>query len=337
MSGTGKRIGMGLATGGMSEMERAGIGPSAVVGGNGKSGGKGGKAPGVPDFTSAVERQAQANRPNQNTPFASSQWTRDANGNWTQNVGLSGGLGDAAQGYSDQMAAQAGQPLPSGEAARQQAIDAAYGQSTSRLDPQWSTRANALQTQLANQGLTPGSEAYSSAQRDFNLGRNDAYTSAMNSAIGQGTEAGNAIFAQGLASRQLPLQQLQGLQGLSGMPGFQPGPNLLGAAGLGYQGQLNQYGIDQAGKNSRLGGLTNMAALAAMASDERLKTGIRRSMLEVIPGVPFASWEWKGQPGVRWSGVIAQDLERVRPDLVVTNAEGLRFVNYAGLMEAANG
>lgn len=50
----------------------------------------------------------QANRPNVNSPFGSSTWTRDANGNWTQNVSLSPeeqgrldrryGLGERADG-----------------------------------------------------------------------------------------------------------------------------------------------------------------------------------------------------------------------------------------------
>jgi hypothetical protein len=59
--------------------------------------------------------------------------------------------------------------------------------------------------------------------------------------------------------------------------------------------------------------------------------------LEVIPGVPFASWEWKDAPGTRHRGVIAQDLEKVRPDLVIKDAGGIRFVNDVGLAEAANG
>jgi hypothetical protein len=337
MGGTARRIGTGVATGGFSELERNGMGPSAMLGGGGggKGGGKGGSAPSAPDFMGAVDRQTQANRPNQNTPFANSQWTQDANGNWTQNVGLSGGLGQAAQGYQQQMADQAGQPIMTGDQAREQAINAAYGQASSRLDPQWGSRATALESALANKGLTPGGEAYSAAQRDFNLGRNDAYTSAMNSAIGQGTEAGNAIFNQNLAQRQLPMQQLQGLQGLSGMPGAPGGGNYLAALLGQNSADLTRYGIDQAGKNSRLGGMASLGALAA--SDERLKMNIIRSMLEVIPGVPFATWEWKATPGERFSGVIAQDLEKVRPDLVVRDASGMRFVDYRGLMEAANG
>lgn len=318
----------------------------------GGAGGKGAKPPEAPDFTSAVEAQAgaardltreqtQANRPNQSTPFGSSTWSQGPDGQWTQRVGFDPTLETAAQGFQNQIRDFSQQPLPTGDQARDQAINAAYGQASSRLDPQWSSRATALESQLANKGLTPGGEAYSAAQRDFNLGRNDAYTSAMNSAIGQGTAAGNAIFQQGIQARQQPMQQLGQLQGLLGMPGFatagsSQAPNYLGALGQEYGGAMNAYGIDQANKNSLLGGLAGLGGAAMIgASDERLKQDIRRSSLEVIPGVPFATWEWKS--GGRAAGVIAQDLEKVRPDLVLTDAEGIRFVNYAGLAEAANG
>jgi hypothetical protein len=341
------RLALDLGTGGMAEFTRSD--PFGVSGVGGGKGGKGGEAPATPDFTAAAERQADAardlsreqtaaNRPNQSGPFGSSTWTQDGNGQWSQNTSLAPGLQGAATGYQDQMSAQAGQPLPDGSAARDQAISAAYGQATSRLDPQWSSRAGALESALANKGLTPGSEAYSASQRDFNLGRNDAYSSAMNGAIGQGTQAGNAIFQQGMQSRQLPAQMLAQLQGLSGQPGFatagsSAAPNYLGALGQQYGGELQQYGMEQANKNSLMGGLAGLGGAAVMASDERLKTNVRRSLLEVIPGVPFATWEWK--TGGESRGVIAQDLEKVRPDLVITNADGIRLVNYSGLMEAA--
>jgi hypothetical protein len=82
--------------------------------------------------------------------------------------------------------------------ARDQAIGAAYGQATSRLDPQFQQREQAMRAQLVNQGLDPTSEAFRTELDTFNRGRNDAYGSAMNSAIMQGTEAGNALFRQGL-------------------------------------------------------------------------------------------------------------------------------------------
>ena len=310
------------------------------------------RAPAPPDFTGAANAQAQlsnqaiqqqnvANRPNQTGPFSSSQWTQGPNGQWSQTVGLNGPLGQAASGWENQFAQQAGQPLPSGQQARDQAINAAYGQATSRLDPQFSQMQTSMEAKLANQGLTPGSQAYDAAMQNFGRERNDAYTSAMNSAIGQGTQAGNMIFQQGLESAQLPTQQLGALQGLTQQPGFATSgqaqvPQLLSALAQQYGGELNQYGANQANKNSLMSGLGGLGALGVMASDEKLKDKIERLAWDAIPGVPFATWEWKHRPGAREYGVIAQDLEKVRPDLVHEH-DGLKFVDYNGLWKVRNG
>lgn len=112
-----------------------------------------------------------------------------------------------------------------GEQARDQAINAAYGQATSRLDPMWNQREDRAHTRLLNQGLDQTSEAYRTSMEGLGRERNDAYTSALNSAIGQGTQAGQGIFNQGMMSRQQsiaealrrrmqPLDELEKLQGL---------------------------------------------------------------------------------------------------------------------------
>jgi hypothetical protein len=287
--------------------------------------GKGG-APEAPDFEAAAREQTRQNRPNQYGPFGSTTW----NGN-TQTTQLTGGLGQGAENLMGQIGAQG--PLGTGEDARNQAIDSAYSQAASRLDPQWSQREESTRAMLANQGLDAGSEAYGNEMGDFSRSRNDAYSSAMANAIGQGTAAGNSVFQNNLAGQMAPYQQLGALQGLSRPGAYGSAGDLLGALGQQYQGQLNQYGIEQGGKNSLMNGAAGLGSMFALgASDERLKTNVQRSMLEALPGVPFASWEWKDAPGERHFGVIAQDLEKVRPDLVHYRSDGMRMVDYGGLL-----
>ena len=86
-----------------------------------------------------------------------------------------------------------------------------------------------------------------------------------------------------------------------------------------------------------MGGAAAAAPLAIMASDERLKKNVERSLLEAIPGVPFASWEWIDGPPGRYVGVIAQDLEKVRPEMVHTAPDGMKLVNYGFLNEVSHG
>lgn len=140
-------------------------------------------------------------------------------------------------------------PLQADAAARQAAQDAAYRQATSRLDPQWQQAGNQQETKLRNQGLVPGGEAYDNAMRDFNFGKNDAYSSAFNNSFNTGLAAQQADFGmqnqanqanlqQQAYLRQLPLNELNALRTGSQVqnPTFQP-----------YQGsQIGQTPIMQA-------------------------------------------------------------------------------------------
>jgi hypothetical protein len=64
-----------------------------------------------------------------------------------------------------------------------------------------------------------------------------------------------------------------------------------------------------------------------MFSDRRLKSNIRRVGTHAI-GVGIYDFEMMG---VEQRGVIAQEVQKVRPDLVKRHANGFLMVNYGGL------
>lgn len=112
------------------------------------------------------------------------------------------------------------------EATRQRVEDALYGRSTARLDPRFSQAQDQLNSSLAAQGITQGSEAYNRELQNFNNAKNDAYSSAMNDAITGSDEAMQRIFNMGLQARQqgvneantirmLPTQEAAALAGIS--------------------------------------------------------------------------------------------------------------------------
>lgn len=307
-----------------------------------------------------IAQQTRANRPDQSTPFASSTWAEGPDGTYSQRVAFNGPLGDAAMSAQQQFADAIGKGLDfsslpdlgTGDAARQQAIDAAMGQATSRLDPMWSEREDSARTRLLNQGLVEGSEAYNRAMDRLGGQRTDAYNQALFSAIGQGTNAGNALFNQNMAARQqglaeliqqrnAPMQALQQMQGLSAMPGFQgagaaQAPNLLGAAGMQGQADMQQYQMQQQQMMDLVNAVMQMAGTGAMiASDERMKENIQRFPFDVLPGVPLATWDWR--PGYEGSGptsgVVAQDLQQVLPDAVHEGEDGFLMVDYGALRD----
>lgn len=327
-------------------------------------------APTPPDFMGLANQQAgqqqnflnqqtQANRPNQSNPYATSTWAQGPDGQWSQSSQFTGPMAGLNQSLQQQAAQAMGTPfslsgLPqvgTGEQARQQAIDGAYGQATRRLDPAFQQREDALRTRLQNQGLQAGSEAYNREMDNFGRERNDAYNGALSNAIGQGTAAGNAIFQQGMQSREQALQEmlrqrgqafseLGGMQGLLGQQGFMgaglaQAPNLLGAAGMQDAANMGRYQLSQQQMSDYLGAgmqLLGTAGSAFLLSDERAKTDVQRLGVEVLPGVEAVTFRYRPEMGLgtkRHVGVLAQDVARVMPEAVRQRSDGLLMVHPA--------
>lgn len=287
---------------------------------------------------------------------------------WTSNVNLSpdqqrifdaqerfqGGSYDLANTLLGNAASELSTPadwsgLPevgNGMDARQRAEDALYSRATSRLDPQWNQRMEQERTKLYNMGLREGDSAFDQQMGNLGRERTDAYDQAMWGSIGAGGQEMSRQFGQEMQGRQQSiaeqlqrrgstLNELQAIRSgqqvtMPQQPGFMGSglaqtPQYLDAANMQYGASLDAYNAQQAQRQSTMQGA---AALAAYAfSDERLKTKIHRFGVEALPGVPYASWEWRC--GGRGFGVIAQDVQRVRPDLVREGPGGFLQVDYS--------
>lgn len=233
--------------------------------------------PPAPDYKGAAEATASSNRYNQVTPYGSLNWSQGATPDtWTStvsldprvqksldtNLGLSNQLGDLSKQQVGQVAGQGPMDMQS----VQDVSDKAYGALTSRLDPQWNQREKANDTQLANQGIMQGSEAYGNAKREFGQQRNDAYQQANLAAdqlMPQVYGLGSDIYNQ-------PLNRLNALRTGAQVsnPQFQQpggGANLLGAAQA--QGQYGQglYNADVGRQNATTQGLAGLGSSAMLA------------------------------------------------------------------------
>lgn len=235
----------------------------------------GSSAPAPQNYAASAAQQAQSSQAAADTQMQNNRITQN-NGNATTTYGPNGqqttlnGPLAGLQGSLQQQAADAmGAPLDlsglpqvlDGAQAREQAINSAYGESTKRLDSRFGQQKSALEAQLAGQGVVPGSEAYTRAMRDFDANQNDAYTSAMNGAVAQGTSAGQALQQQSLVARQSALgealrrrgqafSELGGLQSLTQQQGYnQAGraetPQYLQAAGMQSQDDWRNYMWEQ--------------------------------------------------------------------------------------------
>jgi|GEM_PF-1072457 len=106
-------------------------------------------------------------------------------------------------------------------------------------------------------------------------------------------------------------------------------PNILGATQMGYDAQLGAYNAQQAQNANMMGGLFSLgsAAMPFMFSDRRLKRNIKRIGTH-DSGVGIYAYTIFGKPEI---GVMAQELQQVKPELVKRHANGYLMVDYGGL------
>lgn len=233
----GKGIGTAVGT-------LAGGPVGAVIGG-----GLGSASDAANNMKDAAGRQEQYNRPNQYSPFGSSTWSKDANGNWMQNTQASQQMQPGLFNLQNQWNKGTSTPLDSGADARQHAEDALYQRETSRLDPQWQQQQDSMKTELLNQGFTPGTQAYDNAYGNFSRAKNDAYSTARNDSITMGGQEATRQQQMDMLSKMFPGMQMQQLQQLMQQPGTTPGNQQMEG-----QEAANKYMGDMYGGLFNLGG-----------------------------------------------------------------------------------
>lgn len=204
--------------------------------------------------------------------------------------------------------------------------------------------ANQAQNQRFSQGLAGAQFSNDTASQDFanRLSQGNFANQAQGQAFGQQqTTAGfnNAARQQGIQEqaylRSLPLNELTAL--MSGAqvqsPQFQSyyTNNAAAApimdAGI-AQGNYNMQAAQnrQSGANGLMGGLASLGS-AYLMSDARLKLNVETIGQHPI-GVRRVRWDWVDGSG-EGRGVIAQELQAVKPEAVVMQPDGFLSVNYA--------
>ena len=153
---------------------------------------------------------------------------------------------------------------------RQQSIDAGM----SRIAPQLKMQQEDLNSQLLNEGVTQGSEAWNNAQRQFGNQENDAYMQNILNAenlTGQAVNQTGANIQQQMGVRDLPLNEAAAM--LTGqqvsMPQFSSVPqtnvaptDVIGATMGAYNGQMQGYNARVAQSSANMGGMYGLAGSA---------------------------------------------------------------------------
>lgn len=212
----------------------------------------------------------------------------------------------------------------------------------SRTEGERNRRRQALETQLANQGITLGSQAYTDAMNQYQQGENDFLLAAD---IGAGNEA-RSQYGTALGGRTQAINELTGLLGLGQVqsPQFANTPqtgvaptDVIGPTNLAYQGQLAGWQAGQNRNNAMMGGISGLAgnalggwAALGFPSDARIKHGLEYR--GVRSGLPVYDFSYIGSDE-RHTGFLAQDVEKIYPDAVVEH-DGIKRVRYDMIPEA---
>lgn len=320
--------------------------------------------PPAPDYAGAAKETAagnlemaqqatKANRVNTYTPFGNLTYAQDPNdpNKWSSTVSLSPtgqalldqqnktslGLANLQDSATARVGNTLGSPMPSAYDPTKATNNAAELIDARLLPQQQRDRAD-LETQLANQGIMPGSEAYQRAQDQLGRDQNDARMQAQLQGITLGQSQQGQQYAQEVANRNMPMNELNAIRTGAQVtnPTFQQapqqattaGPDMLGATGLQNQFNLGLYNSKVGQQNALLNTAGQLGSAALMFSDARLKAAIKRIGTHDKLGIGIYSYMKFGRPEI---GVLAHELEAVRPDAVHVHASGYKMIDMGAL------
>jgi len=212
-----------------------------------------------------------------------------------------------------------------------------------RLQPQIQQGREQLSTQLANSGIPVGSEAYRRAMMAQGQKENDLLAAATTQGFGVGQQARQSALQEQAYLRNEPLNTLNAVrsgaqvQGPSFVNSAQQattaGPDMLGAAQMGYNANLAASNAQNAANNQMTQGLFSLGG-AALMSDIRTKENIEPIGI-ANNGLTVYKYEYKDEfkdhklagHGVHY-GYMAQEVEQVYPYAVKTLNDGYKVVDY---------
>lgn len=143
-----------------------------------------------------------------------------------------------------------------------------------RLEPQLTQQNEQFEQQMANQGIPVGSEAYNRAKMALGQRQNDLLASSQIQGFDVGNRARAAAFGELAYRRNEPLNVLSALRTgsqvtaptyvNSAQQATTSGPDLLGAAQMGYNAQMGNFNAQQAAQANLNQGLFSLAGAGMM-------------------------------------------------------------------------
>ncbi|MER8514780.1 hypothetical protein NKH47_17760 [Mesorhizobium sp. M1060] len=200
-----------------------------------------------------------------------------------------------------------------------------------RLDPILAQQQDALATKLSNQGIKLGSAAYDRAMAQQGQNVNDANNQLILSGHGQ-------AFAEGQAIRNQPINEITALLSGSQVSSPQaagytgstiPTTDNAGLINQNYQQRVDAVNAKNAQTGSLVGGLFGLGSKLIGLSDDDAKKDKER-LADITPEMGLWKFHYKGEAkgAPMRLGLMASEVEKVRPDAVSRRPDGYRQVDY---------
>jgi hypothetical protein len=197
----------------------------------------------------------------------------------------------------------------------------------------------------SNQALQQNYQNQLAANQQNNAARQQMFAN-QQAGANLSNQAQQQAYNQAMTQYNMPLNTLSALRSGSQVqnPSFVNNPqqattqgaDILGATQMNYNAQMGDFNAQNAAQQNFNSGLMGLGGAGIMAfSDIRMKENIKK--IHWLPnGLPVYEFEYKpeykDQAGHgKFVGVMAQEVELVQPEAVITNADGYKMVNYGVL------
>lgn len=222
---------------------------------------------------------------------------------------------------------------------------AVFDRSMNLLQPGMEQDTRRFEQRMADQGLPMGGEAYDDAFDNLSRSQNQLRENAALSAVTAGNQAAlqergqnlgelQSLFGQDMAGRGQQFNELAAILGRSQVAPTQP-VDVMGPANMAMNANMANMQNQQAGKSSLVNAGTGLGAAYLLASDRRLKENIAK-VGELSHDLGVYRYNFIGDDAER-IGVMADEVEKVMPEAVVTRDDGMKMVNYGMVLNAYAG
>lgn len=296
----------------------------------------------------AIQESAKVSAVDQYSPYGSTTYQRNAQGvpisqtiNLSpaeqQNYNLTSSLRNALAGRAGTLAGQlptsAYQGPDSGSA--DAVAKALYDRKLALMQPDLDRANTESIVTLGERGIPIGSEIWNSERGRLDAARSNALTGAAQDAVLAAGQEQSRMQSDQLAARGTNYNEIAALlSGASGgqTPQFQAtpayqvqAPDISGLVTNAYNQQMQNYNSQ---RGSMMNGLFGLGAAGiGLLSDARAKEDIRR-VGQLDSGLNVYAYKYKGSDGPTHIGLMAQEVEQVKPDAVGHLPGGLMTVNY---------